>query len=268
MVGRIKWVWGLLCLSVVVPAWAADQNEGPFARAEYFTWEEFNDAGERLLRERGPRIAMGVEGDNFARELPGFVYRFSGAGYVGSVTYEGRTIKAPVAVTTSTDYLGLSLEALGGQRYGFLVEPHRFDLLFGGALDLWLRNLRDSHDANGNFTMGYRETYLAWTAKAALGLSHQAGNGVGYFMAGVKYPAYVSEWLTLYNVVLHPQGRPSWFARWTMTNVLPFQRTGLSISLFYDSWRFAVSDREADGDVRVWQPESSMDVIGVEIGLQ
>ena len=266
-----KWInWAAIVLSVIVmhPLHAGDQSEGPFGRVEYFNWEEYDESGARLLRERGPRIGIGVEGNNFKRDLPGFVYRFSGMGYVGSVAYEGQVIETKAPVNTSTDYLGLSLDAMGGQRYGYIIEPHRLDVMFGGGVDLWLRNLRNSHDSNGNAAQGYRETYLAWTLKTAVGVSHKVGDGYGYILGGVKLPIYVTEWPTLYNVALNPQGRPSLFFKWTIANALSYQKTGLAVSFFYDSWRFAQSPRVSSGKVYVWQPKSKMDVVGVEIELQ
>ena len=264
-------ILGLLAAGQV---WSADQGEGPVVRVDYFGWEEFDADGSRLLHELGPRIGVGVEGDDFLRALPGFVYRFSGLGYVGSVDYSGQTQEKDPAtgkgfpISLTTDYLGLNMEAMGGQRYGYMMESYQMDLLFGASMDLWIRNLRDTHTAAGKSVAGYRETYLVWTAKAAMGLSHQIGRGSGYLLAGVKYPFYASEWPTFADIELHPKGRLRTFLRWTVTDLLPFQRTGIGVSLFYDSFRFAASDAESVGGKFWLQPKSSMDVVGIEIAIQ
>lgn len=271
---QILWFLIVLFWLAAGSVWSADQQEGPTVRAEYFGWEEFDSNGARLLHELGPRIGIGVEGNDLVRALPGFVYRFSGLGYVGSVDYSGQTIGndettgKPAPIKLTTDYLGLNMEAIGGQRYGYMLESYQMDLLFGASMDLWIRNLRDTHKSNGDSVSGYRETYLVWTAKAAMGLSHQIGRGSGYLLAGVKYPFYVTEWPTFADIELHPKGRLSTFARWTVTDLLPFQRTGIAVSLFFDSFRFAASDAETDGKQYWLQPKSSMDVVGIEISIQ
>jgi len=271
---QIQWIVVFLLIVAAGSVRSADQKEGPTVRVEYFGWEEFDADGSRLLHELGPRIGIGVEGDDFFRALPGFVYRFSGLGYVGSVDYSGQTQKKDEAtgrgfpITLTTDYLGLNMEAMGGQRYGYMLESYQMDLLFGASMDLWIRNLRDTHTAAGVSVAGYRETYLVWTAKAAMGLSHKLGNGSGHLLVGVKLPVYASEWPTFADIQLHPKGRLSTFGRWTVTDLLPFQRTGIAVSLYYDSFRFAASDAESNGKESWLQPKSSMDVVGIEIGIQ
>lgn len=79
---------------------------------------------------------------------------------------------------------------------------------------------------------------------------------------GVKYPLYATNVPNSFDVTLEPKGRASLFAR-VATDFIGAGRPRWGIGIYYDSYRFAMSDIEQVGSVLIWQPESRQDVIGI-----
>jgi hypothetical protein len=231
-----------------------------------FHWREFGGAGERLLQEKGARLAVGGAYDNFQRTNSGVLYSINGKLYLGTVNYDGQT-QSGIAATTDTRYLGVNLEALGGYRIGQGVS---LDVFGGIGLDDWLRSIADGTSAIGTPVYGYDEYYTIAYGKVGLGFFRTLANGNYRLQAGAKLPVYTSEYVDLGDgATLHPGIKPSVFANFQF-DFGSGRHSRFAVALYYDSYRFCQSDPEllTSGGVTyvVVQPRSHMDVYGLRAG--
>ncbi len=197
---------------------------------EAFVWEEFY-AGERLLREQGPRLLLGLERDNLQRRWPGLVYRARVRGHLARVAYRGRSQDAAgvsYPLNTVTDYLGGGARLLLGQRLGYLPDGRFLDLYLGLEGRLWLRDIRGAVDEGGRYAVGYRELYRLLAVQAAVGLGRAERGGAG-LVIGASYPLRVVEWVSLGGRTLRPRGR---LGGWLAFRLPPWH--GVSLSLEVD----------------------------------
>ena len=79
---------------------------------------------------------------------------------------------------------------------------------------------------------------------------------------GVKYPFYATNAPNSFDVTLEPKGQASLFAR-VATDFISGGRPRWGIGVYYDSYRFDMSNVEQIGSVQIWQPESRQEVIGI-----
>ncbi len=208
----------LLVLLLLPPLGAAANGVRPQTvglALESFQWEEFY-AGERLLREAGLRLTLGLERNGLQRAWPGTVYWLQARAYGGRVGYEGRSQGLDAdgqwrsyPLSTDTDYLGGEARMLLGQRLGFTRGGRMLDLYWGLGYRMWLRNIRNGVDLGGRYAVGYREFYRLWEALLGFGLG-RLGTARSWIAVGLARPLSVNEWVSLGNVALRPQ--PRWGA--------------------------------------------------------
>ncbi len=232
--------------------------------SEYFQWREYLRDGTRLVGEKGTRVAFGMEASNHRRIYPGFLYRAGGRLYLGRLNYAGSSRDAQGNLTplnTRSDYLGLKLQAMAGQRYGFLFPGHMLDLKAGVAFDMWLRRVLDGRDASGQAASGFSTSYRLTTVRVAAGLFHRQGRRSSHLQVGLKYPLRI--WQRGSNDALDiPPGKDlGWFARFDLERVLPFVNPHMGLSLFYENYRFKAS-ATVNGSYR---PRTRMDSVGISV---
>lgn len=232
------------------------------AGAENFRWREF-DAGSRLLEETGPRLHLGVQWRHALENDPTVSIEIRGSGYIGHIDYDGLACTLSGSCTpfqTTARYTGLTAEGLMLRS----SSPNSGGMIFGGAgVDAWRRNIRGDVNVSGAIE--------DWAVAYAL-----AGVGARWFgdswrrdaRVGIKYPFYAAEYPDMTNVTLEPKGRLSYFARFALDFVRG-DRPQWGVGVYYDSYRFAASDKERfesgapPQTIVIFQPESRQDVIGV-----
>ncbi|HUJ18959.1 MAG TPA: hypothetical protein VL197_13325 [Nitrospirota bacterium] len=271
MFGNRLFYWMLPCLLFLgislapVPSLAGDEPE-VYGGIEYFTWREFDEAGQ-ILKESGPRYEIGFTNTH---EFPNHMtlkprVEFFG----GDVDYNGQACDIfgnCVPASTDTYYFGLKGEMdLGGRlrvSESFILEP------FGGlGIRGWSRKIKDSALA-----VGYTENWTTFYGRMGLRAEQNlSGRSKLFIEGGVKLPIRTSNYIDDSNVSyssinLHPRNEPSFFAE------VGAKLTVFSISAYYDSMRFKQSDVVYNYDpfsgliIGYFQPKSESDMIGVRFG--
>jgi len=224
--------------------------------AESFRWLEFDANGDRLLEESGPRYRVGADWSwPFADRQ--FMLDVRGSVYLGRVDYDGQACTLAGACTpfqTDTDYTGAEVGATVVRRFGDTAGGQIFA---GGGIDSWRRDVKGRGSVRGAI-----EDWYVFYAVAGGGAYRSSASSRIDARVGVKYPFYTEEFPDTYDVVLNPEGRPSLFAR-VSADFLEDGRPRWGLGAYFDSYRWDQSDREQDGSVLVWQPESRQDVFGL-----
>jgi hypothetical protein len=238
---------------------------------ESFRWTE-HDGGQRLLRETGPRLTLGIAQDNLLHDDPARRYAAEVRGYIGFIDYDGQTQEG-IPARTDVDYYGVSGEIMGVVRPA--AGTSRVDLLGGVGADVWIRDIQNGVADDGSVALGYREDYFILYGKLGPGFRFQNGATRSYLQFGVKYPFYTYEKVHLSSigfdsdVELKPGRKLSGYAKWRMSRGREGEKPRFDVSIYYDSFRFSASDSKtvsASGDrFSVFQPESRMDVLGARL---
>ncbi|MHB8483313.1 MAG: hypothetical protein ACYDBV_11370 [Nitrospiria bacterium] len=236
---------------------------------EYFLWREFNPNGSQALEESGFR---GVAQLHWQQEKPGGVlFGYEGKLYLGTVTYNGQTLVPPYQpVTTDTAYSGIKNEGVIIFRIPY-NNPYTLDLMTSLGWDHWSR---DINPQNSNQLEEYDILFL----KLGPLLQYQRTNKKLSFGAGGKFPLYTYENAHINTVCsnlsvtdpqfsncvnknppLHPGQQLSFYA-----NIEYGFNSLWSVKLYYDSYRFSKSSYETETQHGFYQPESSMDLIGLQ----
>lgn len=242
--------------------------------AEIFRWQEFDDGSTRLLTEQGPRLFMSAAVQNLARWDPGIVYSGTLRAFGGEVEYDGQDSNQRY-VGTSSRYSGWQAEAQAGYRLVGGDAVYAVDLLAGIGTERWSRDIQSANNAEGNRVAGFAEDYAVDYGRAAIGFSHRIQELNGYFDVGVRVPLSIKEDVDLDGEPIHlkPGKRGSLFLSYKLS-LTPTSRGepfGSYLKLFYNGYRFGKSDVEtiqtSDGALLVWQPKSSMDIVGLALGF-
>jgi hypothetical protein len=235
---------------------SARADLGIWFGAESFRWREFDDSGARLLEESGPRFRVGADW-SWAFGEPRLLLDVRGSIYLGSVDYDGQACTLAGACTpfqTDTEYTGAEAGATVTRRFG---EAFGGEVFAGGGVDTWRRDVKGRGSVRGAI-----EDWYVFYAVAGGGIYRSGATSRFDARLGVKYPFYTEEFPDTYDVVLNPEGRPSLFAR-ISADFLDGGRPRWGLGAYYDRYRWDRSDREQDGSVLVWQPESHQDVFGL-----
>jgi len=141
-----------------------------YVAPRYMVWEEYDAGGDRLLREEGWLIALGVAGE-------GRLLRGSAEVYGGRLAYDGQT-QGGTPVQTDTVYSGFRLQGGVGWDLGeeIVFSPR---LLY--TLEGWVRDIRST-----SYALGYREYWSYNTLDLAGMISHARGNMRGYMFGTLR----------------------------------------------------------------------------------
>ncbi|UCH52370.1 MAG: hypothetical protein JSW09_07000 [Pseudomonadota bacterium] len=237
-------------------------------------WEELDAGGTRLLEETGPRLRATLAWDNFSRPKSGLLNRFEANFYFGRADYDGQTITG-IPATTDNYYVGYGGEAMGGWRFG---DTKGIDLLGALGVDVWRRDIRNGTTNSGLPTQGYIEDYLIAFGRLGLGAYYMSEDWQAHLALGAKRPLWTYERVYLSDagydrdITLRPGKETSGFVRLQVDFGPGEASRRVFAALFYDSWRFGASNTETAssgaGTVSFMQPESHMDVIGLEVGMR
>lgn len=246
------------------------------AGVEYYTWEEFDLAGNSLLRETGPRATFSLSADGTDRTSPGPVYEANGCFYTtdlfGNVDYSGHT-QPPQStpISSNTHYIGGGVEGTGGYRFKDVFAGFSVDALASLGWDGWEREISDTQTGTGGLVNGSTEDYQVLYTRLGMGLFHRQGRWSHRLQLGAKYPVDVSEDAHLKsagfeNIAISPKSRPSIYFRWDVVRLDTDGKRSLNLEFYYDSFRFDRSNGVIVGGQSVFQPESHQDVFGVRAG--
>jgi hypothetical protein len=248
----MRGVWGLLCFLAIAPTAMAEQLDVA-AGIEYFQWQEFNDRGDKLLEEGGPRSFIQLAGRNALDadwQIDFGVRLFS-----GTVGYDGQTMSGS-PVGTDTDYNGLRTELGFTRDLGAgMAADSLWQLRLALGLEQWRRSLHDTALADGTPVLGYVERYSSTYARLGLNYRRERVWAVGF---GAKAPLSTNEKVDLgaVAITLEPEGQLSLFVQ----AELPLT-PAMNMTMEYDSYRFAKSDPVSG----YYQPKSWQDSVGVAL---
>lgn len=263
-------------LAITMPALSqahanSDRRYSFDAGMEFHRWQEFDDSGNRLLTETGPRLVLAGAFDNLERRHGGLVYRARLRAYSGEVDYDGQdTNRRYVASTTS--YRGWGAEFDAGWR---VIDTRRSSFaldIFGGiGFEQWRRDIQSGINALGIPVQGLIEDYSTPYVRVGLGLLHYPGAASAYLDMGVRRPIQIDEEVVVSGelLTLNPQERWSGFVSYRIS-VNAMTSSALldpHVAVYYETWRFGRSAAVPVGNLSVWQPESDQDVLGIVIGV-
>jgi len=230
-----------------------------YGHLEQFNWKEYL-AGHEIVRDSGPMYGIGAD----INISPPVMLMIEGNGefYFGNLDYDG-FIQNPYGVEpyrSKTQYLGIKgsadMAVILDITDHFYLKPY-----LGIGVNAWQRRL----DNTGSRVYGYDESWLTLFALAGMGAGVTINRTVEVFgKAVLRLSAYNIEKVDMSNIggpsgiYLSPGRQPSFCAE-AGVNV-----AFVSLSLFYETLRFAESDIDSKYDV--FQPESKADTYGVRLG--
>ena len=236
---------------------------------EAFVWEEFDDSGDRLLIESGPRAFFsGLINNAGGRSSSNLILEAALKGYAGKVNYDGQDSNG-ISVDSKTRYMGYSLDLTGGYRItGNLIV----DMLAGVGINAWSREISDSQNALGNPVNGIIEDYTVQYYSIAAGFPLRFPSHEGYLKIGLRKPFSTRERVDRFNVTLEPVGKTSGMISYKFDFDAYKNSTSplSSILIYYEGFRFDASPSKVSDlngtPVIVKQPQSDMYMLGVAIG--
>jgi hypothetical protein len=254
---------------------------------EAFRLKEFDGSGSRLLLETGNRyVTTAFLDDGGKYDLAVSIhYHLEASAYWGRVDYDGKSqsvdpSQSNIPLISKTDYQGGRAEALLGYRIKPLGGPRNLDLIGGLGVDGWNRRIHNATASNGTLVSGIEETYRVYYGKIALGLNNlYSSSWRNQLQFGVKLPFNISEDIGLSNVgydsnlTLSPGNTYSGFIKLQLEPQSKDNKPGnLVINVYYDGFRFNPSKAKTvthnGSPVQVWQPETHIDILGLQIGYR
>lgn len=275
MLKRIIGIMAVLAACATSPATAAGLAElRVYPSIQYFTWEEFDNSGNRLLKEKGPLLGVGVAAavdlyDDFLF-LGGKAELFG-----GQVDYDGQTSDIDprfdgLPVSTNVNYFGGKLETDFSWR---LKGPAGFLEPFAGlGYRHWERNIEASSTVTRDTPPVFIRT--AETTEEWLSLYGRLGLRSTLYLSdtvrlslegGAKYPFLNRNYAEVFgsNITIEPRGR------WSAFGEVGLQINRFRPAVFYEGFRYASSPIESVFDpnsgsfVGVLQPRSESDIFGI-----
>ncbi|RNC73305.1 MAG: hypothetical protein ED859_00930 [Desulfuromonadales bacterium] len=236
----------------------------------YFSWQEYDDNGSRIVRESGPIFGAGsiATFDLYQQsllltgkaEIFGSVVNYAGQTQSDFSAFDNRP------VDSDTTYFGGKVEADMGWRFsqtGGDIEP-----FIGAGYRVWLRDIQNSTSttkAGTSFSVSGATEYWS-TVYARLGLRAKTriNDSTTLFLeAGALYPLYTrNEALDTIagDVTLKPRSDWSTFAE------LGIRYRSFRPAVFYEGIRFRRSDDVYQAGYQIWQPRSESDTVGISLG--
>ncbi|HJV67017.1 MAG TPA: hypothetical protein VJ550_14890 [Geomonas sp.] len=232
----------------------------PFLTVQHFSWEEYY-GGKRLLDEDGPLYSGGVK----VGVITDFAMTIAAKGelFGGIVNYDGQT-QAPNAVPVTTDvaYLGTRGEA----DLGYRLPPRFLNLepFAGLGYRWWTRTLQDSTTSTGLRVSGYTETWDTFYCRLGARGNYQASSDWSLFAeGGAKYPFYTGNSVDFSGIgttTFHPG------AQWSGFGEAGVRYRHLKVAFTYEGFRWSQSPVKAVGSQAYFQPESTSNVMGLNLG--
>lgn len=255
-----------LCASSVAAAESGVVREAslyPFI--QHFTWEEFGDNRDRILKESGPQFGLGgdlklglLERDSGTMTL-GVKVELSG----GEVDYDGQ-FQDGTPHSTDVTYFGTYEQVTLGWEVPYreaAIEP------FGGlGYRWWLRDLQGGG--------GYTEYWTSLSTLVGLRSSYPLGSETRLSVMGAaRYPFYnrndVEDYPGVGSIELKPEGE------WSAVAEAGIRYRRLFATLYYENFIFPESDTvtrynayrsPTPGPSRFMQPRSESEIFGLRVG--
>jgi hypothetical protein len=251
---RARWARRCACALFFLIAPAARAELTVFAGVEYFRWQEETTPS---VQETGPLLAGGMIWVQDKER--GLLFGYRGQIYFGQVDYDGADLFTGAPVTTTVDYFGVLNE--GQLRYRFpLGSSEHLDAVVAAGADLWQRK----------FPGNQMEDWAVVYARLGAELGPRPGKSGWLAAAGLKYPVYTHENANLTDIGFDQNPTLTPGKDWSAYASIGY-RFGAHWSVvgYYDSYRFqqsaAVPATRNGTQYSVYQPESSMDVLGVQV---
>ncbi|MCZ7592820.1 MAG: hypothetical protein M5U15_12045 [Kiritimatiellae bacterium] len=229
-----------------------------YGRLEQFTWKEFIE-GDRILKEDGPRVGVGVRGiiENFNAWRLGL----RAEGVIGSVDYDGMTMGGEPA-KDKTDYLGLRAEI-----YSLLVRPSDNAInvhpILGIGSRYWVRRLAQGIPDRGGYDEGWLMVYGQLGAQIQCAIAPDAQ----LYANAIFRPAIYNT--TYYSIELDDEEtfwlKPGKRPTWEVEAGLAIARVRFSV--FYETLSFSESNVHVVPPLEAFQPKSEGKIIGAQIGV-
>jgi hypothetical protein len=268
----------VLMLVLASPAFAG--QSGPveewsilFPSFQYFTWEEFNPTGPRLLKEEGLLVGTGgtLRLGLYAKKL---TLKLKGEIFGGDVNYIGHTQPNQNSVTSerpvNTDVIYFGTKAESDLGWVFPFSQVSLEPFAGLGYRWWLRLIQDSvaQDANGNplsvggATEKWMSLYSRIGARAAWTLSKDC---TLLAEGGGKYPFYNE------NEADQPGGgtvsiKPG--REWSAFGEIGVTCKRFRPTIYYEGFRFSQSPTvtvpsSSTQHQMIYQPRSESDIFGI-----
>lgn len=279
--------FSLMIFSPSISTAAPAMSFGLSGGLESFQLKEFSSTGTRLVSETGNRFVATTFLDNNKRYDPdiSLLYHLEAAAYLGQVNYDGQSQSLDPAqnnlpVNSETDYQGGRAEGLLGYRFKPSIIRHDIELMGGLGVDGWSRRIQDGTASNGSLVSGIKETYRAYYGKVALGFTDLFSSTLhSNLLFGLKLPFSINEEINLRNlgydndISLSPGNTYSGFIKLVLEPQPKKEKSGnLIFSAYYDGFRFDPSKSKTvtrnGSPIQIWQPETHIDVFGVQIGYR
>lgn len=249
-------VIGGLCFGLLAVSEPAAAELSASLGLEYFRWKESTTPS---VTETGPMLAVGLA---YTQEKDGgLLFAYRGRAYFGDVDYQGAELFTATPVSSTTSYAGIANEGQARWRAQIPGMPdHRVDYVLALGWDTWERKLGPVQKED------YGIAYLRVGGEVALKKGERWTVG-----AGVKYPVFTREDAHMTDIgfdrnpTLKPGGDINPYAD------VSYRFAGkFSVTAYYDGFEFKQSRSEAvtspaSGPVSVFQPPSSMSVIGLKL---
>jgi len=226
---------------------------------EVYRWQEYATAANGTSEkptEIGPRLALHLNWTQLGEQ--GLLFAYKAKFYVGQVNYDTYDQLTDAPISTTSQYLGTAQEARVLYRND--LGSHSLDFVGGLGWDIWRRTIAR------NQIEDYSILYL----RGGFNLD-QPSRGTGWHGGGgLKFPfqtwenAHLTDQGFYTNPIITPGKNISLYAELGHRIIKQLDIVG-----YYDSWRFSRSNirstANSQGTWSVWQPKSSMDLLGVRV---
>ena len=290
-VGKIRpWLFSIITFAMLTPSLCGATplaTVGLNGGIEAFRLKEFDGTGARLLSETGNRYIITAFLDNGDKYDPKaqLLYHLEASAYWGQVDYDGKSqsvdpAQSSLPLLSQTEYRGGRTEALLGYRFRSSISLRTMEVMGGVGGDSWHRRIHSATTSNGTLVSGIEEFYKVFYGKIAFGLSNLlASTWHSQLQFGIKLPFYISEDINLSKVgydsdlSLSPGKTYSGFISLLLEPRSKNIKTGNPvIRIYYDGYRFDTSKAKTvtrnGSPVQVWQPETHIDTLGIQIGYR
>jgi hypothetical protein len=233
-----------------------------FPSFQYFTWEEFDSSGPRILKEEGLLVGTGGTArlDLYDKKL---MLKLKGELFGGDVHYNGQTLDGQ-PVKTDVIYFGTKAESDLGWR--FPIGSGSFEPFAGLGYRWWLRALQSSVTNNANQlpVNGSNEFWHSFYTRLGGRAAWSFTRDFTLFAeGGGKYPFYSenrADFPGTDGVTVKPGSEWSAFGEIGVT----YKR--FRPTIYYEGFRFSQSNVVPIGNnTGVFQPKSDSDIFGINL---